>query len=155
MPGHAGLCCLAGCLCLDGVHLNCRGYDGIHAPTHILLLVTAITPPPQIHTHTSNTTTTTTTTIREREGDLAGMLAGLKDGTYAALVLDAPVVEYVVGTNDACTLFVVGDAFESFSLALAFVPGFSDSTVFDFSRAIVKLQACLSVGWLVGWLAQG
>lgn len=70
------------------------------------------------------------------------MLEGLKSGAYSALVLDAPVLEYVAGTNEACDLFLVGDVFESFSLALAFPPAFSDATVFAFSQSIVKLQVC-------------
>lgn len=69
------------------------------------------------------------------------MVAGLRDGTYTALIMDAHVLEFTVGTNEACDLFLVGgDVFESFSLALAFPPAFSDALVFDFSRSMIKLQ---------------
>jgi hypothetical protein len=40
------------------------------------------------------------------------MIERLKDGTFSALVLDAPVLEHAVGTSDECDLFLVGDAFE-------------------------------------------
>mgnify|MGYP001810584125 CR=1 FL=1 len=33
------------------------------------------------------------------------MVADLRAGTYEALVLDAPVLEYTVGTNPDCDLF--------------------------------------------------
>jgi len=83
-----------------------------------------------------------TVSCRERDGDMQVMLKGLKSGAYTALVLDAPVLDYVAGTNEACDLFLVGDVFESFSLALAFPAAFSDATVFAFSQSIVKLQVC-------------
>lgn len=87
---------------------------------------------------------------REREGDLQGMVQDLRAGKYSALVLDAPVLEYISGTNEHCDLFLVGDVFESFSLALAFPPAAADAMVFDFSKAIVSLQVG---GWTVVKLA--
>lgn len=39
------------------------------------------------------------------------MVAGLRSGKYIAMVLDSPVLEYTVGTNDACDLFTVGEPF--------------------------------------------
>lgn len=68
------------------------------------------------------------------------MLAALRAGTYAALILDAPVLEYTAGTNEACDLFLVGDVFESFSLALAWPPAADDAVIYSFSQSIVKLQ---------------
>ncbi|WIA44152.1 hypothetical protein OEZ86_010489 [Tetradesmus obliquus] len=76
----------------------------------------------------------------EGEADKEAMVADLRAGTYDALVLDAPVLEYTVGTNPDCDLFTVGEPFETFSLALAFPADFNDSTVFDFSASIVRLQ---------------
>jgi ABC-type amino acid transport substrate-binding protein len=77
---------------------------------------------------------------RDQEADLDAMLAALRDGSYAALVLDAPVLEYISSHNEACDLFLVGEVFETFSLALAFPPAFNDSDVYAFSQSIVKLQ---------------
>ncbi len=68
------------------------------------------------------------------------MLTSLRQGTYSALVLDAPILEYTAGTNEDCDLFLVGEVFESFSLAIAFPPAFDDATIFSFSKAIVSLQ---------------
>jgi hypothetical protein len=84
---------------------------------------------------------------REGQGDLTDMIAALQNGTYTALILDAPVLEHIVGTNDACDLFLVGTAFESFSLALAFPAlafpaAFDDALLYEFSNNIVKLQVC-------------
>jgi ABC-type amino acid transport substrate-binding protein len=42
---------------------------------------------------------------REGEADKEAMVADLRAGTYDALVLDAPVLEYTVGTNADCDLF--------------------------------------------------
>lgn len=77
---------------------------------------------------------------RENEADKETMIADLHSGKYDALVLDSPVLEYTVGTNEACDLFTVGEPFETFSLALAFPSDYNDSQVFDFSSSIVKLQ---------------
>lgn len=77
---------------------------------------------------------------RERQGDLQAMVDGLRAQKYTALILDAPVLEYVTGTNEACDLFTIGEVFETFSLALAFPPAADDAMVFDFSKSIVSLQ---------------
>lgn len=77
---------------------------------------------------------------REREGDLQEMVDALKNGKYSALILDAPVLEHTVGTNEECDLFLVGDMFETFSIALAFPPAFSDAVIYAFSQSIVRLQ---------------
>lgn len=77
---------------------------------------------------------------RETEGDLAAMIKSLRDEKYSALILDAPVLEYVTSHNAECDLFLVGEVFETLSLALAFPPAFNDSDVYAFSRSIVKLQ---------------
>ncbi|KAF8061162.1 eif3g-a [Scenedesmus sp. PABB004] len=63
--------------------------------------------------------------------DFGAMLSALRGGEYEALVLDAPVLEYTAGTNAACDLFVVGEPFETFSLALAFPPGFDDAETYQ------------------------
>jgi hypothetical protein len=66
------------------------------------------------------------------------------------------------GTNQDCDLFVVGEAFETFSLALAFPSGFSAATISDLNRAIVRLQTqqgaldmlestCARLGLRLGW----
>ena len=80
---------------------------------------------------------------RDKQKDLDAMLAALRKERYSALVLDAHVLEYVTGHNEDCDLFLVGETFESFSLALAFPPAFPDQDVFSFSRSIVKLQVSL------------
>ncbi|KAF6257204.1 ligand-gated ion channel-domain-containing protein [Scenedesmus sp. NREL 46B-D3] len=69
------------------------------------------------------------------EADKDAMIAELRAGAYDALVLDAPVLEYTVGTNAD-----FGEPFETFSLALAFPADFNDSSVFEFSASIVRLQ---------------
>lgn len=93
---------------------------------------------------------------REREGDLQEMVDALKNGQYSALILDAPVLEHTVGTNEECDLFLVGDMFETFSIALAFPPAFDDAVIFAISQSIVKLQVRFcSWLWIVGWYAIG
>lgn len=79
-------------------------------------------------------------TPRDNAADLDKMVASLRDGTYTALVLDTPVLEYVTSQNAECDLFLVGNTFETFSVALAFPPAANASTVYDFSRGIVQLQ---------------
>jgi hypothetical protein len=71
------------------------------------------------------------------------MIAHLRSGVYSALVLDAPILEYTAGTNEECDLFLVGEVFESFSIAFAFPTAFDDATIFAFSKAIVSLQVRL------------
>jgi hypothetical protein len=68
------------------------------------------------------------------------MVDDLRDQKYTALILDAPVLEYVTGTNEECDLFTVGDVFETFSLALAFPPAADDAVVYEFSKSIISLQ---------------
>jgi hypothetical protein len=52
----------------------------------------------------------------------------------------------------AAVIVTVGEPFETFSLALAFPADFNDSTVFDFSASIVRLQVGLQQGLEVGGL---
>jgi hypothetical protein len=40
-------------------------------------------------------------TPRENEDEIQTVLAALRSDTYSALILDAPVLEYVTGTNEA------------------------------------------------------
>jgi hypothetical protein len=47
---------------------------------------------------------------------------------------------FTPGTNEACDLFVVGETFETFSLALAFPVGFPASSISALNEAIVRLQ---------------
>jgi ABC-type amino acid transport substrate-binding protein len=42
---------------------------------------------------------------RDGEADKDAMVADLRAGVYDALILDAPVLEYTVGTNAECDLF--------------------------------------------------
>jgi hypothetical protein len=42
---------------------------------------------------------------RDGEADKDTMVADLRAGVYDALILDAPVLEYTVGTNAECDLF--------------------------------------------------
>jgi ABC-type amino acid transport substrate-binding protein len=42
---------------------------------------------------------------RDGEADKEAMVEDLRAGMYDALVLDAPVLEYSVGTNEECDLF--------------------------------------------------
>lgn len=44
------------------------------------------------------------------------------------------------GTSEACDLFVMGETFETFSLALAFPSNFPDTTISHLNEAIVRLQ---------------
>lgn len=61
---------------------------------------------------------------RERGTDLDYMVNRLLDGRDSALILDAPVVQYVAAHDGQCRLFPVGLPFETFSLAMAFAPNF-------------------------------
>jgi len=79
-------------------------------------------------------------TIRDSDADLNAMVAGLRDHSYSALILDEPVLEYLTGQNEDCDLFLVGETFNAFSLALAFPSAFDDQIAYQFSRSIVKIQ---------------
>lgn len=68
-------------------------------------------------------------------------MTGLRAHSYSALIVDAPVLEYVTGKIEDCDLFLVGETFNAFSLALAFRAAFDDQIVYQFSRSIVKIQA--------------
>jgi hypothetical protein len=58
-----------------------------------------------------------------------------------ALVLDAPVIAYLVATmNDRCDLFAAGQPFETFDIAIGFPGDAPDALVADVSRWIVHLQ---------------
>jgi ABC-type amino acid transport substrate-binding protein len=64
-----------------------------------------------------------------------------------ALVLDAPVLEHIVATNDNCDLFVTGRTFMSFGISLAFPAAFDPEVVQGFSEAIVLAQVGSCVSW--------
>ena len=73
---------------------------------------------------------------------MARMLDNLREGTYKALVLDAPVIDYTVATNAQCDLYSVGDSFETFNLAIGFPPDAPNSIITPISAAILDLQVC-------------
>jgi ABC-type amino acid transport substrate-binding protein len=77
---------------------------------------------------------------RDNDEDTEKMLDNLRTGKYKALLLDAPVLEYIAATNPACDLYVVGDSFETFNLALEFPADFDDGLIGRMSAAILKLQ---------------
>jgi hypothetical protein len=77
---------------------------------------------------------------RDHSQDFKDMLDLLRAKEYDALVLDSAVLEYTVGTNEECDLFVIGEPFETFSLALAFPADFDDAVVYALSSSIVALQ---------------
>ncbi|GBF93621.1 hypothetical protein Rsub_06343 [Raphidocelis subcapitata] len=77
----------------------------------------------------------------ESDADTANFISNLRNGTYKALVLDAPVVAYLVATMNAeCDLFSVGGMFETFDIAIAFPSDAPDWMVADVSREIVHMQ---------------
>ncbi len=45
---------------------------------------------------------------RENDVDTDLLIENLRSGKYQALVLDAPVLQYLAGTDKLCDLFVVG-----------------------------------------------
>lgn len=69
-----------------------------------------------------------------------------------ALVLDAPVISFLVSTmNDQCDLYAVGEPFETFDIAIGFPPDAPDTMVSNISKIIVALQVCaclLPRGWV-------
>ncbi|KIY97323.1 hypothetical protein MNEG_10639 [Monoraphidium neglectum] len=74
--------------------------------------------------------------LRKYSIDAAGLPC-----TALALVLDAPVVSFLVATmNEQCDLFSVGEPFETFDLAIGFSPDAPDALTANISRVIVKLQ---------------
>lgn len=68
------------------------------------------------------------------------MVKALRNGTYKALILDAPVLQYIAGSNHDCDLFTVGDVFETFSLALAFPTDFTGPVIDTVTTSLVRLQ---------------
>jgi hypothetical protein len=68
------------------------------------------------------------------------MLDLLSSGAYDALILETPVLQYVVGTDDTCTLFLVGDPFRYFSIGLGFPVGTNDTVISAWSTAMVRQQ---------------
>ncbi|KAI8474114.1 MAG: hypothetical protein J3K34DRAFT_495859 [Monoraphidium minutum] len=99
----------------------------------------------------------------ESDEDTAAFIGNLRNNTYKAraraaerqqlarggrplrapraLVLDAPVISYLVGTmNDLCDLYAVGEPFETFDLAIGFPPDAPDPLINDISKVIVRLQ---------------
>lgn len=78
--------------------------------------------------------------MRRSDDALAEMIQGLRNNTYDAVILDDPVLQYVLSENTKCDLFYVGQPFLSWSLALAFPPAFDDAVVHNFSQSIVRLQ---------------
>ena len=77
---------------------------------------------------------------RDNDEDTQKMLDNLRSGRYKALLLDAPVLEYIAATNPLCDLYVVGDSFETFNLALEFPADFDDALIARMSAAILKFQ---------------
>lgn len=77
---------------------------------------------------------------RDDESHLAEMVEALRNDEYTALILDFPALEHITSDNDRCDLHLVGDTFNTFSLALAFPAAFDDAVIYSFSRNIVRLQ---------------
>jgi hypothetical protein len=73
---------------------------------------------------------------------MARMLDNLRKGSYKALVLDAPVVDYTVAANEQCDLYSVGESFETFNLAIGFAHDTPNSLIKSISAAILDLQVC-------------
>lgn len=88
----------------------------------------------------SNVTPLALLACRNGDTDLNVMLGLLTSGAYDALILDTPVLQYVVGTDDTCTLFLVGDPFHYFSVGLGFPVGTNDSVLTSWSTAMVRQQ---------------
>jgi hypothetical protein len=73
------------------------------------------------------------------------MMNGLRNSTYDAVILDEPVLQFVLSENTKCDLFYVGLPFLQWSLALAFPPAFDSAVVHNFSQSIVRLQVRCAV----------
>jgi len=74
----------------------------------------------------------------EDRSDEQAMLDTLRNGTFAALVLDSAFVDYIASSN--CEFRAVGRSFERSGVGLAFPPGTSDVVVDVFSWRQVRLQ---------------
>lgn len=68
------------------------------------------------------------------------MLQNLRDSKYKALILDTPAAQSLVNKDSYCDLFVVGDTFEHFDIAVAFSADMPDSMISSLSYSIVTLQ---------------
>jgi len=130
--------------------LDCGVFDdeapliATHSPSYIYKARARTTSPlpPLPPTHAPPPT-------RESDDDTLAFIQNLRNGTYKALVLDAPVTAYLVATmNDQCDLFAVGEPFETFDIAISFPPDAPDQMVADVSRWVVRLQVG---GWGGAW----
>ena len=68
------------------------------------------------------------------------MIHLLEEEKYDALVLDTPVLQYKEGTDTHCVLFVMGESFEMFSLAVVFPPNSNQTLVDSLSVSMVRQQ---------------
>jgi hypothetical protein len=82
------------------------------------------------------------------------MIHLLHDGKYDALILDTPVLQHIVGTDDHCSYFLIGDSFDAFSIALAFPSDANRTMIMDFSTSMVRKQVRRAVAMsrlVLGW----
>jgi hypothetical protein len=77
---------------------------------------------------------------RDSDEDTEHMIHMLHEGEYDALILDTPVMQHIVGTDDHCSYFLVGDSFDAFSVALAFPPDANQTVILEFSTSMVRKQ---------------
>jgi ABC-type amino acid transport substrate-binding protein len=80
--------------------------------------------------------------LRDGDEDLEHMMHLLEEDKYDALVLDTPVLQYKEGTDHHCVLFVMGESFEMFSLAVVFPKDSNQTLVDSISVSMVRQQVC-------------
>ena len=68
------------------------------------------------------------------------MVDAVRSGKYKALVLDAPVLDYIVATNPWCDLYTVGDSFDNGNMGMEFPATADDAIIRNMSYAILNLQ---------------
>lgn len=74
------------------------------------------------------------------DADVFEAAAELESGTYAALVFDEPILQYVASNYSNCRLQTLPERIEPFDMGLGFRKGTPDAAVDAFSTAIIGLQ---------------
>ena len=77
--------------------------------------------------------------LRDTDEDEHNFIADLKSGHYDALLLDDSFLGYTALYDPNCQLYTVGQAFETFSLAMGFPSDFDDEAVKAWSRWVAQL----------------
>jgi len=89
-----------------------------------------------------------TDTCRITLEDTKALHDNIRKKKYQALVLDAPVLRWMAANAPECDLYTVGQAFETWNLAIAYPPDVPDALGQAISASLIRLQVTSCVNWL-------